>query len=202
MGGVRNPAPKEEADMHRLRRFKWLLLALLLTGCTAGGIYIPPTLPPLSSGGTATGQVAVIETNRGIIYCELRPDAAPKTVENFEKLANEGWYDGRAFFRVEPGSLIQGGSPDNSATGSLGYTIEAEIQLPHRPGALAMARTADQVNPERRSSASQFYISMVARPDLDERGYTVFGYCDESLDVVRMIQANDVMRRVRVQSGE
>jgi peptidyl-prolyl cis-trans isomerase B (cyclophilin B) len=188
--------------MTRLRRPLWFLTALLLAGCTAGGIYIPPTIPPISSGQTATGLVAVIETNRGVISCELRPDAAPKTVENFQKLANDGWYDGHTFFRVEPGLLIQGGSPDDSSTGSLGYTIEAEIQLPHKAGALAMARTGDSVNPERRSDGSQFYITLVETPYLDEGGYTVLGYCDGSLNVLRQIQKDDVMTRVRVSTGE
>lgn len=188
--------------MHRLRRFLWLLTALLLAGCTAGGIYVPPTIPPISSGQTTAGLVAVIETNRGTISCELRPDAAPKTVENFQKLANQGWYDGHTFFRVEPGLLIQGGSPDDSSTGSLGYTVEAEIELLHQAGALAMARTGDDFNPERRSDASQFYITLMELPYLDEGGYTVFGYCDDSLSVLRQIQKDDVMTRVRVNTGE
>lgn len=175
-----------------MRRTPWLLpLLLWLTACTAGGIYIPPTLPP-------EGVYARIETTRGTIVCQLRPDAAPQTVANFRKLANEGWYDGRAFFRVEPGFVIQGGSPDDTATGSIGYTIEAEISLPHRPGAIAMARTADAVNPERRSDGSQFYITLGETPQLDG-AYTVFGYCTDSLDVARRIQPGDRMLRVRVE---
>ena len=117
---------------------------------------------------------------------------------NFEKLANQGWYDGRTFFRVEPGFVIQGGSPTNDATGDIGYTVEAEIGLTHEAGALASARTADNVNPERRSSGSQFYITLEATPHLDG-AYTVFGYCGDSLSVVKQIQANDPMTRVRVE---
>jgi len=179
----------QEVDMHRRL---WLLgLALFLAACTAGGIYIPPTLPP-------EGLYARIETTRGTILCELRPDAAPKTVANFRKLADAGWYDGHTFFRVEPGFVIQGGSPDDTATGSIGYTIEAEISLPHRPGALAMARTGDAVNPERRSDGSQFYITLGETPHLDG-AYTVFGYCTGSLDVARQIQVGDRILRVRVE---
>ncbi|MGC8874709.1 MAG: peptidylprolyl isomerase [Chloroflexia bacterium] len=175
-----------------MRRTRWLMLTLLwLTACTAGGIHIPPTLPP-------EGVYARIETVRGTIVCQLRPDAAPKTVANFTKLANAGWYDGHTFFRVEPGFVIQGGSPDDTASGSIGYTIEAEISLPHRPGAIAMARTADTVNPERRSDGSQFYITLGETPHLDG-AYTVFGYCTDSLEVARRIQQGDRMLRVRVE---
>jgi len=175
------------------RRFWMLCLVLLLAGCTYG-VYIPPTLTPPSQR-----PVAVIETNRGTIRCELRPDAAPKTVENFTKLANQGWYDGHTFFRVEPGFVIQGGSPNDQASGSIGYTIEAEIRLPHQAGALAMARTPDSVNPERRSDGSQFYITLAATPHLDG-AYTVFGDCSASLDVIRRIQVGDKMIRVRVET--
>ena len=167
-----------------------LLLGLVLSGCTAGNIYIPPTLPPLD-------MVAVIQTARGDIYCVLRPDVAPLTVANFEKLANEGFYDGKTFFRVEPGFVIQGGSPTNDATGNIGYTVPAEIELLHIAGALAMARTGDAVNPERASSGSQFYITLAPTPNLDG-AYTVFGDCSASLDVVLQIQRNDVMQRVQV----
>ncbi len=187
-----------------------LLAVLVLAGCTAGDVYIPPTLTPRAGSEPtarpavstpASGQkVAIIQTNRGTIQCTLRPDAAPQTVANFEKLANEGFYDGRKFFRVEPGFVIQGGSPDDTAMGDLGYTVPAEIQLPHTAGALAMARVGDQFNPTRASSASQFYITLAARSDLDQGGYTVFGYCGESLSVILSIQVGDVMTRVRVET--
>jgi len=168
-----------------------LVTLLSLAGCTAGGIYVPPTVPP-------ERRYATIETARGTIRCVLRADAAPKTVANFGKLANERFYDGHTFFRVESGLVIQGGSPNDDASGDIGYTIEAEIGLPHYAGALAMARTDDSVNPERRSSGSQFYITMDRISYLDG-GYTVFGYCTDSLDVIRKIQQGDKMRRVRVE---
>jgi len=100
---------------------------------------------------------------------------------------------------VEPGFVIQGGSPNDQASGSIGYTIEAEIRLPHQAGALAMARTPDSVNPERRSDGSQFYITLAATPHLDG-AYTVFGDCSASLDVIRRIQVGDKMIRVRVET--
>ena len=183
-----------------IKRFGLLLLllaGLCLIGCTAGNVYIPPTLTPLTGGGT--GKVAVIETARGTIYCVLRPDVAPKTVANFEQLANDGFYDGKIFFRVEPGFVIQGGSPTDDATGDIGYTVPAEINLSHTAGALAMARTSDAVNPERASSGSQFYIALAALPQLDG-AYTVFGDCGQSLSVVQQIQVGDEMLQVRVEN--
>ena len=184
----------------RLGPFFLLLIGLCLAGCTAGNVYVPPTLTPVGGAApAANGQkVAVIETVRGTIYCTLRPDVAPQTVANFEKLANEGFYDGKVFFRVEPGFVIQGGSPTNDATGDIGYTVPAEINLTHTAGALATARTGDAVNPTRASSGSQFYITLAATPHLDG-AYTVFGDCGESLDVVLQIQKGDAMQRVRVQ---
>jgi peptidyl-prolyl cis-trans isomerase B (cyclophilin B) len=183
--------------MKRLGFLLLFLIGLTLTSCTAGNVYVPPTLTPLAGG--AVQKIAVIETARGTIYCVLRPDVAPKTVANFEKLANEGFYDGKTFFRVEPGFVIQGGSPTNDATGDIGYTVPAEISLPHTAGALAMARTGDAVNPERASSGSQFYITLDAVPNLDG-AYTVFGDCGGSMGVVQQIQKGDAMQRVRVQS--
>ncbi len=104
----------------------------------------------------------------GDIIIELYNDT-PKHRDNFLKLAREGYYDGLLFHRVIKNFMIQGGDPESkNATpdvqlggGDPGYTIEAEIVYPthfHKRGALAAARTGDQVNPERRSSGSQFYI--------------------------------------------
>jgi len=183
-----------------MKRFGFLfllLVGLVLAGCTAGNIYIPPTLTPLKA---ATGQkVAVIETARGAITCILRPDVAPKTVANFEKLASSGFYNGKTFFRVESNFVIQGGSPTNDATGDVGYTVPAEISLKHTAAALAMARTGDSVNPTRASSGSQFYITLRATTELDG-AYTVFGDCSQSLAVVQKIEKGDAMQRVRVET--
>lgn len=183
-----------------MKRFGLVVLLaglLLLAGCTAGGVYVPPTLTPL--GGGLASKVAVIETPRGTIFCILRPDAAPQTVANFEKLASQGFYNGKTFFRVVPGFVIQGGSPTNDATGDIGYTVPAEIELTHGAGALAMARTDDSINPTRASSGSQFYITLAATPDLDGK-YTVFGDCSQSLGVVQKIQVGDEMQTVRVET--
>ncbi len=108
-----------------------------------------------------------IETSLGDIIVRLY-DETPLHRDNFLKLAGEGYYDGTIFHRVIANFMIQGGDPDSKnptpngryGTGGPDYTIEAEIkpELFHKRGALAAARQGDQVNPERRSSGSQFYI--------------------------------------------
>src|SRR4030095_7376425 len=117
---------------------------------------------------------AVISTSKGDIKVTLNAEKAPWSVNNFVYLAKSGYYEGLTFHRAKPGSVIQGGDPKGDGTGGPGYTVKAEIGLPHKKGALAWARTGDAVNPERRSSGSQFYITLEATPFLDE-GYTVFG---------------------------
>lgn len=108
-----------------------------------------------------------IQTTLGDIIVRLY-DETPLHRDNFVKLAKEGYYDGTLFHRVIKNFMIQGGDPDSKGApsgkqlgvGGPGYTIEAEIkpELIHKRGALAAARQGDEVNPERRSSGSQFYI--------------------------------------------
>jgi len=138
----------------------------------------------------------VIVTNKGEIELELYADTAPKHVENFLKLTDERFYVGTYFHRVVPGFVIQGGDPNskdddryNDGTGGPGYTIEAEINLPHKRGSLAAARQGDRVNPEKRSSGSQFYICLEDLAQLDRGGYTVFGQVVRGMDVVDRIAA-------------
>lgn len=123
---------------------------------------------PLSIDTTATGPVVDILTTAGEVKIRLYDDT-PKHRDNFLKLVNEGAYDGVLFHRVIKDFMVQTGdlnskNPDNAVplgAGDTGYTLEAEILYPkhfHKYGAVAAARTSDEVNPERRSSGSQFYI--------------------------------------------
>jgi cyclophilin family peptidyl-prolyl cis-trans isomerase len=139
-------------------------------------------------------EVAVIETAFGEIVIEFFPLIAPLHAMNFKKLANAGYYDSTTFHRVIPGFVIQGGdifSRDdnmyNDGTGGPGYTIQAEFFGKHRRGAVASARSADQVNPEKRSNGSQFYICVQDQPYLDQMGYTVFGRVIKGMEVVDKI---------------
>ena len=148
---------------------------------------------------------ATFETNRGTIVAELYDAEAPKTVANFEKLANEGFYDGVKFHRVIPDFVVQGGDPLSRdlpagdrriGTGGPGYKIPDELAgnpHKHEEGALSMAHAGPG------TGGSQFFIVLSERTTRHLNGvHTVFGKVVEGLDVVKQIQANDVMNTVRV----
>ena len=102
-----------------------------------------------------------LETDRGNIVLELYPEVAPKTVANFEKLSKDGFYNNLTFHRVEPASWSRAATPLATAPAAPD-TVPGEISPTekHLRGTLAMARTGDNVNPERKSSGSQFYICL------------------------------------------
>ena len=145
-------------------------------------------------------ETAVIETSKGVIKFEFFAEDAPNTVASFIELAEDGFYDGLKFHRVEPGFVVQGGDPLSKTddpmvgTGGPGYNLKAEFNdNPHVDGSVAMARSQ---NPD--SAGSQFYITMGAQPFLDGN-YTVFGQVIEGLDVVYEIGVGDVMERVYIE---
>ena len=122
--------------------------------------------------------------NGGIMKGELYPEIAPKSVENWEKLANDGFYDGLIFHRVIPGFMIQGGCPEGTGMGGPGYTIPGEFtmngfknDLKHERGVLSMARAMDP-----NSAGSQFFIMTETSPHLDGQ-YAAFGKVTEGMDV-------------------
>ena len=154
--------------------------------------------PPPMTIEPSKSYVATIATAKGDIVVSLDAQAAPQTVNNFVFLARNGFYNGLTFHRVEPGFVIQGGDPLGDGTSGPGYTLPAEIGLPHNEGAIAMARRPDSVNPNRESSGSQFYITLAPTPHLDG-GYTVFGQVTEGMDVVKSIAVGDVIESVTIQ---
>lgn len=120
----------------------------------------------------------------GEIKIELFPHIAPQNCANIVKLAKEGFYDGLTFHRIVPNFVIQGGDPKGDGTGGPGYEVPAEISnLKHKRGTVAMARRGDMVNPERKSSGSQFYICLTDLPNLDN-AYTIIGQVVEGMAVV------------------
>jgi cyclophilin family peptidyl-prolyl cis-trans isomerase len=127
---------------------------------------------------------AVLHTSEGDVGVELFPDDAPKTVENFTKLASEGFYDGLIFHRVIPDFMIQGGCPLGTGSGGPGYSFEDEFnQHKVERGALAMANAGPNTN------GSQFFIVTTdAAPWLDGK-HTVFGKVTAGQDVVDRISA-------------
>jgi peptidyl-prolyl cis-trans isomerase B (cyclophilin B) len=129
---------------------------------------------------------ATLHTNHGAIAIELFGDDAPKTVENFEKLARDGFYDGVVFHRIIPDFMIQGGDPTGTGRGGPGYTFEDEFN-DHKieRGALAMANAGPNTN------GSQFFIvTTESAPWLDGK-HTVFGRVTSGMDVVDAISAVD-----------
>ncbi len=142
--------------------------------------------------------VAVIETGKGTIECVLDEERAPGHCQNLIELAKKGFYDGLTFHRVVPGFVIQGGDPNGDGSGGPGYRIPAEIALIHHKGALAMARTGDQINPKRESSGSQFYICLEAQQNLDGK-YSVFGFTIKGMDVVKRITKGDKIKTVKIE---
>jgi peptidyl-prolyl cis-trans isomerase B (cyclophilin B) len=126
---------------------------------------------------------ATLQTNAGPIQVELFDDDAPKTVENFRKLAGDGFYDGLIFHRVIPDFMIQGGCPEGTGTGGPGYTFEDEIN-DHKivRGALAMANAGPDTN------GSQFFIVTTQEAPWLDGKHTVFGEVTDGMDAVVAIE--------------
>ena len=124
-----------------------------------------------------------METNRGVIELDLFPEHAPKTVNNFVFLVNEGFYDGITFHRVIPNFVIQGGDPAGNGTGGPGYKFEDEVRnnpLMHERGVISMANAGPNTN------GSQFFITVAATPWLTGN-HTIFGEVVEGMDAVDKI---------------
>lgn len=130
--------------------------------------------------------IGVIETNKGTIELKFFPEKAPNHVDNFKKLAGDGFYDGTLFHRVIPGFMIQGGDPNTKnhddrgshGTGGPGNNVDAEFNdIKHRRGIVSMARSQDP-----NSAGSQFFIVVKDSFFLDNN-YTVFGEVVAGMEV-------------------
>jgi peptidyl-prolyl cis-trans isomerase B (cyclophilin B) len=141
-------------------------------------------------------KIATFEMENGsTIEVELFAKDAPGTVANFEKLVNEGFYNGLSFHRVIPGFVSQGGCPSGDGTGGPGYTIPCETaNNPHKHvrGALAMAHRGPN------TGGSQFYICHDAQPHLDGR-HTVFGQTLSGIESVTTMKNGDRIKAVRIE---
>jgi cyclophilin family peptidyl-prolyl cis-trans isomerase len=140
----------------------------------------------MAAAGAQSGRPkAVIETTKGKIVIELYNDFAPKTVENFVKLAKQGFYNGIIFHRVIPGFMVQTGDPTGTGTGGPGYTFPDEFGpgLRHtEAGILSMANAGPNTN------GSQFFITLAPTPWLDGK-HSIFGRVVEGQSVVDQIAA-------------
>ena len=167
--------------------------SILITCLLALGLPLMAAEPATKKEDTKTvntNEVAVITTTEGVMVLEFWPDVAPKHVENFKKLAKQGFYDGTAFHRVIKGFMIQGGDPltkdpakeSQWGTGGPGTRVKAEFnKKPHVRGVLSMARSQD---PD--SAGSQFFICHGSPSFLDGK-YTGFG---------KLIKGDDVLEKI------
>ena len=150
-------------------------------------------------------KIATIETNKGTITAELHEKDAPGTVANFEKLANDGFYDNIRFHRVIPEFVVQGGCPNAKiggtpkgppGTGGPGWTIKCETKgnpQTHKVGALSMAHAGKD------TGGSQFFMVLSEASTRHLNGvHTVFGQITEGLEVMKKLTDKDHMVKVRV----
>jgi peptidyl-prolyl cis-trans isomerase B (cyclophilin B) len=151
--------------------------------------YLQWDSPPKMQIDTNKTYRATIKTNRGTIELELYPEHAPKTVNNFVFLANQGFYDGLSFHRVISNFMIQGGDPTGTGTGGPGYRFEDEIRenpLIHEKGVISMANAGPNTN------GSQFFITHLPQPHLNGN-HTVFGKVLAGQDIVDATRQGDTM---------
>jgi peptidyl-prolyl cis-trans isomerase B (cyclophilin B) len=151
--------------------------------------------PPEMQIDTSKKYKATMETSRGTIVLDLYPEYAPKTVNNFVFLANQGFYDGTTFHRVINDFMIQGGVPTGSGRGGPGYRFEDELKdnpLRHETGVISMANAGPNTN------GSQFFITHGPQPHLDGR-HTVFGKVVDGMDVVNKIRQGDKIMKVVIE---
>jgi peptidyl-prolyl cis-trans isomerase B (cyclophilin B) len=183
------------------RSFVFAVLAAFAAGCnqpkesastpsTATSAPAPAAAPtPAAAPAPAAPakEVAVLKTAAGEMVVEFWTDAAPKTIENFKKLAKDGFYDGTAFHRIVKGFMIQGGDPNTKdlakegmyGMGGPGYSVNAEFNDHlHAKGVISMARSNDP-----NSAGSQFFICLGPQPGLDHQ-YTTFGKLVKGEDVL------------------
>jgi peptidyl-prolyl cis-trans isomerase B (cyclophilin B) len=173
-------------------KYSILLLLLIATSVFAAEEKKPETTPTNSSN-----EVAVIKTNEGEIVVQFWTDAAPNTVENFKKLARQGFYDGTTFHRIVKEFMIQGGDPNSKdpakensyGEGGPGYNVKAEFNdHSHDRGVISMAR-----GPDPDSAGSQFFICLAPVHRLDHQ-YTTFGKLIKGQDVLEKIGGIPVTR--------
>jgi peptidyl-prolyl cis-trans isomerase B (cyclophilin B) len=159
-----------------------ILLAVLLSSAMLGAEEKTPM--------NSSNEVAVIKTSEGEMVVQFWTDAAPNTIENFKKLARQGFYDGTIFHRIVKDFMIQGGDPNSKdpakensyGQGGPDYKIKAEFNdHPHDRGVISMARSAD---PD--SAGSQFFICLEPVHRLDHQ-YTTFG---------KLIKGDDVLEKI------
>ena len=177
-------------------------LSIVLAVLLSSALFAAEEKQEEKTSMNASNEVAVIKTSEGEMVVQFWTDAAPNTIENFKKLAREGFYDGTIFHRIVKGFMIQGGDPNSKdpakensyGEGGPSYKIKAEFNdHSHQRGVISMARSSD---PD--SAGSQFFICLAPVPRLDHQ-YTTFGKLINGADVLEKIGDTPVTRN---SSGE
>jgi peptidyl-prolyl cis-trans isomerase B (cyclophilin B) len=153
--------------------------------------------PPPQTIDQNKSYTATFETSRGNIVCDLFPNEAPKTVNNFVFLAREGFYDNTTFHRVIADFMIQGGDPTGTGRGGPGYKFEDEVKnnsKKHQVGSLSMANAGPNTN------GSQFFITHIATDWLNGK-HTVFGQVRSGQDVVNSVKQGDTLKTVKIEEA-
>ena len=152
--------------------------------------------PPAMTIDIAKGYSATFDTSRGKIVCDLFPQDAPGTVNNFVFLAREKFYDGTKFHRVIADFMVQGGDPEGTGRGGPGYKFKDELTpgkyRKHQRGSLSMANAGPNTN------GSQFFITHVQTEWLDGK-HTVFGQVRSGQEVVDAIKQGDTLKSVTIE---
>jgi len=166
---------------------KFLILSVVIL---SSAVFAADEKKEEKSPMNSSNEVAVINTSEGEMVVQFWSDAAPNTVDNFKKLARQGFYDGTIFHRIVKGFMIQGGDPNSKdpakensyGQGGPGYNIKAEFNdHGHQRGVISMAR-----GPDPDSAGSQFFICLAPVPRLD-RQYTTFG---------KLVKGDDVLEKI------
>src|SRR5213079_1995911 len=172
-------------------------LSILLAVLLSSALFADEEKKEENRPMNASNEVAVIKTNEGEMVVQFWTDAAPNTVENFKKLARQGFYDGTIFHRIVKGFMIQGGDPNSKdpakensyGQGGPGYNIKAEFNdHSHDRGVISMAR-----GPDPDSAGSQFFICLAPVHRLDHQ-YSTFGKLIKGDDVLEKIGDTSVTR--------
>src|SRR5262245_56994115 len=170
-----------------------ILVTILLGVCATGAEEKNQLKTPMNSAN----EVAVIKTSEGDMVLQFWTDAAPKTIENFKKLAKQGFYNGTIFHRIVKGFMIQGGDPNSKdpgkeakyGEGGPGYKVKAEFNdHSHERGVISMAR-----EPDPDSADSKFFIGIAPVTTVDHQ-YTTFGKLIKGDDVLTKIGDTEVTR--------
>lgn len=174
-----------------------LLLLMFAIALLPDALNAEDRLPfEVPNDSSALPRFAIVETTKGRFTIELFGDETPMSVRNFEYLARRGTYNYVKFHKYMPNFIIQGGDPTGTGKGGPGYSLPPEISaVKHLRGTVGWARPAMKVNPERRSSGSQFYICLSDAPHLDGF-YTAFARVVSGMENVEMLREGDRMLTV------